>query len=300
MLINQIKKGIIKKPHLVLIYAGDGVGKSTFAAQFPNPVFLGSEDGTNNLDVARFPALNDWQQVTQAVTELLTEKHDYKTLVIDSLDWLEPVLYKAICARHNVKSIELAAGGYGKGFGEAVNVWISLKDQLNELRDKKGMNIVLIAHAEIVKFNDPDVAAEYDRYQLKLYKKAGAMFREWVDHVLFANFEIYSKKDGNRTRAFGDSSRVIYTERRPGFDAKNRVGLPFQLPLSYDDFAAAVENAGTGNAERMAESIRVMANEIKGDDSLKKKVLETVEKAGSDIAKLEAIQNRLRIKLAGE
>jgi hypothetical protein len=295
-LLAKVSKGKLKKPHLVLIYGADGVGKSSFASGFPNSIFLGAEDGTNNLDVSRFPSLNDWNEVTKAVSELTTEKHDYQTLVIDSLDWLEPMLHKSICERYNVKSIELAAGGYGKGYTEALNGWIALKDQLSGLREKRQMNIVLIGHAEIIPFNDPDAQTTYDRYQLKLHKKASAMWREYVDHVLFANFEIYAKKDGNKTRAYGEGARVLYTERRPGFDAKNRLGLQFSLPLSYDDFSKSCELAGDGNAEKLKEAIMVMVAELK-DADLKQKVVETVNKAGKNLQQLEAIQNRLRIRL---
>lgn len=295
-LLAKVTRGKVKKPHLVLIYGADGVGKSSFAAGFPDAIFLGSEDGTNNLDVARFPSLSNWDEVTKAVAELTNEKHDYKTLVIDSLDWLEPMLHRSICERYNVKSIELAAGGYGKGYTEALNGWIALKDQLSGLREKRQMNVVLIGHAEIIPFNDPDAQTTYDRYQLKLHKKASAMWREYVDHVLFANFEIYAKKDGNKTRAYGEGARVLYTERRPGFDAKNRLGLQFSLPLSYDDFSKSCELAGDGNAEKLKEAIMVMVSELK-DADLKQKVVETVNKAGKNLQQLEAIQNRLRIRL---
>jgi hypothetical protein len=295
-LLAKVTRGVIKKPHLVLIYGADGVGKSSFAAGFPGAIFLGSEDGTNNLDVARFPSLGSWDDVTKAVSELTTEKHDFKTLVIDSLDWLEPLLHKAICERYNVKSIELAAGGYGKGYTEALNGWLALKDQLSGLREKRQMNVVLIGHAEIIPFNDPDAQTTYDRYQLKLHKKASAMWREYVDHVLFANFEIYAKKDGNKTRAYGEGARVLYTERRPGFDAKNRLGLQFSLPLSFDDFSKSCELAGEGNADKLKDAILAMVAEIK-DADLKTKVIETVNKAGKNLQQLEAIQNRLRIRL---
>jgi hypothetical protein len=295
-LLAKVTRGKIKKPHLVLIYGPDGVGKSSFGAQFPNSLFLGSEDGTNNLDVSRFPRLSTWDEVTKAINELAVQKHEFQTLVIDSLDWLEPLLYKSICERYNVKSIELAAGGYGKGYSEALNGWIALKDQLTDLREKCQMNIVLIGHAEIIPFNDPDAQTTYDRYQLKLHKKASAMWREYVDHVLFANFEIYAKKDGNKTRAYGEGARVLYTERRPGFDAKNRLGLQFSLPLSFDDFSKSCDLAGEGNAEKLKDAIILMAKDLK-DSELRAKVVEAVSKAGKNLQQLEAIQNRVRVRL---
>jgi hypothetical protein len=280
----------------MLLYAPDGVGKSTFAAQSPSPIFLGSEDGTNSLDVSRFTGISKWTDIEQAVFELTTEKHSHKTLVIDSLDWIEPLLHKKICEDYNVKTIELAAGGYGKGYVEATNTWIKLKDSLNALREKRGMNIILLAHSEVVAFNDPNAQATYDRYQLKLHKKASALLREFVDCVFFANFETHAKKDGTKTRAFGDSTRVVYTERRPGFDAKNRLGLPFTIPLSWGDYEQAVAESRPGDPGKIRGQIFVMLEEIK-DQDLKRKVIETVEKAGDNALQLEAIENRLRIRL---
>jgi len=296
-LLNQVIKGKVKKSHLVLIYGIDSVGKSTFGAQAPNPIFLGSEDGTNNLDVARFPkSVSTWEQFMEALAELAREKHEYKTLVIDSLDWIEPVLHKMICDRHGVLSIELASGGYGKGYTEALGEWHKFIRALSLLRDGKGMNVVLIAHSEVIKFNDPATQTEYDRFQLKLHKKASALFREYVDSVLFANFEVFSKKEGTKTRAYGDGVRMLYTERRPGFDAKNRFGIPFQIPLSWDDYERAVTSGKADEKSMLLSDIKALTNDLT-DTELKIKVTETVEKAGNNVVQLEAIKNRLLVRL---
>ena len=294
-MLEKITRGVIKKPQLILIYSPDGVGKSTFGAQAPNPIFLGPEEGTNHLDVARFPSPKNWSEVLGAVDELIKEKHDFKTLVIDSADWIEPLLFQEICTRYGAKSIELAAGGYGKGYSESVTEWQKLAKSLARLRDERSMNIIIIAHSEINKFNDPSTQTEYDRFSLKLYKKASAFLREFVDCVFFANFEVYATKDGDKQKHFGDGARVIYTERRPGFDAKNRMGLPFQIPLSWDDFIAAIPDKKAPDA--ILSAINGMLLEVK-DDDLKAKVNEAVQKAGKNIPQLEAILNRLSVRLA--
>jgi hypothetical protein len=297
-LLAKVTTGVVTKPHLVLVYGPDGVGKSTLGAQAPKPIFLGSEAGTDNLDVARFPKLTSTQDAFLAVKALIEEEHDYKTLVIDSVDWLETILHGDICRSHNVKSIELAAGGYGKGYVEAFNWWNTFRQLLDELRDRKKMNVVLIGHSDIVTFNDPNTQSTYERYQLKLHKKSAALLREWVDCVFFVNFETFTKKEGNnRVRAFGDGARLIYTERRPGFDAKNRKALPPSIPLGWDEYeAAAVTSKAT--PETFLRQIEELLKEVQ-DQELVRIVRETCEGSKDNLVKLEAVLNKLRIRLEG-
>jgi hypothetical protein len=227
---------------------------------------------------------------------LAKENHDWKTLVIDSLDWLEPLLFRAICDDYNVKSIELAAGGYGKGYVEAFTRWCSLKDNLEQLRNQRGMNIVLIAHSEVVNFLDPSTQLSYQRYEMKLHKRSSALWREYVDAVLFANYETFAKKEGSNVQAYSDGARFIYTERRPGWDAKNRFGLPLKMDLSWDAFTDAIVNADPNSLETIKSRIQGMLTQIL-DDKLKAIVLETVSKAQDNVVQLNAIANRLAIRL---
>lgn len=294
-ILAKVTKGKIKRPKIILVFGADGCGKSTFSSQAPNPIFLGAEDGTSNLDIARFPQPQSWKDVINYLTTLKTENHDYKTVVVDSLDWVEPILHREICAEYGVNSIEKAAGGYGKGYGEAVNKWNEFIKCCSDLRDK-GMNVILIAHAEIVKFSDPMMQTEYDRYQLKLYRKSAALLREFCDAVLFATYEMFTKKDNGRTRAFGEGVRVMYTERRPGFDAKNRYGLPFQLSLDWVEFEKACEAGQPHAPAYLKNQIIELIKEIT-DPELRKKIEDTLEKTGNDSAKLEQIKNRILVLL---
>lgn len=294
-ILNQVTKGKIQRPLAVLIYAPDGVGKSTFASQAPNPVFLGPELGTANLDVARFPQPKTWGDILKAVDALAKEPHDYKSLVLDSLDWLEPLLFKQICTDYNVKSIELAAGGFGKGYVEAISRWQNLIEHLEALRNK-GMNIVAIAHSEVVNFNDPQTQIPYQRYELKLHKRASPLWREYVDAVLFANFETFAKRDGNNVQAFSDGARVIHTERRPGWDAKNRFGLPLKIDLSWTALTSAIESANPNSLEHLRDKITGLLTCI-SDEDLRGKVIEALEKAGDNVQQLNVIANRLALRL---
>jgi hypothetical protein len=297
-LLDSVVKGKIQTPDLIVIYGVDGVGKSTFAAQAPDVIFVGSEKGTANLDVARFPGVTSLNDVLLAVKTLTEETHAYKTLAIDSLDWLEPLVWDTVCRDSGAPNIEQAYGGYGKGYVAANKLWMDLMARLTVLRESKKMNIVLIAHAQVKAFNDPQQNATYDRYQLKLNEKASALFREYVDCVLFANFEVYTKQnDKKRTIAMGDGTRLIYTERRPGYDAKNRLGLPSQLPLDWAAYTQAKQTGSPEKPEVVAANLKELVAQVP-DASLRTKIEESITKAAGDSAKLMVIQNKLRTLLS--
>jgi len=258
-MLSGVTKGPVKRPHFVLLYGVDGVGKSTFGAAAPEPIFLGPEDGLGFLNVAKFPSPNNWTDVLAAVSDLQSEDHPYQSLVLDSLDWLEPLLWQHICAEHQVTSIEEVGGGFGKGFVFAREQWNEFIKRLMRLRAK--MHIVAIAHAQVKVVNDPSEPEPFDQYRLKLNDKAADLWREASDCVFFAKFDIRvtKKKGANKARAFGEGARVIYTEHRPAFHAKNRFNLPFQMPLDWDGFIAAVgevagvQTAATDSPEAVAK-----------------------------------------------
>lgn len=299
-LLSQVTKGKIRKPRLVLMYGTDGVGKSTFGAEAPSPIFLGHEQGTDHLDVSRFPATNTWPEVLAALDALVKEAHSYKTLVVDSLDWLEPILFAHIIKddAKGVKTIETACGGYGKGYVEAMSRWQSeFISRLNLIR-AKGMNVVLIAHSDTVNFHDPQMQVEYKRYELKLHKKASSVFREYVDAVLFANYETFVKKEGDAVRTYGDGARIIHTERRPGYDAKNRYGLPTTMALSWKEFDDAADAGQPESAQALKQRIEGMKTAITDPDMLAK-IDGILAKAGDDVPSLIGIANRLAV-ITGE
>jgi len=295
-LLSQITKGKVQRPIAAIIYGIDGVGKTTVASQSPNPVFFGPEMGTSRLDVSRFPQPKVWADAAKAVETLTKEAHDFKTLVIDSLDWLEPILFKAICEDYNVKTIELAAGGYGKGYVKAFEMWSVLKDQLENLRNVRGMNLVLIAHSEVVTFLDPSSQLSYQRYEMKLHKRSSALWREYVDSVLFANYETFAKKDGNNVLAYSDGARVMHTERRPGWDAKNRFGLPSKMDFSWNALADAIANSDPLSLDAVRAKIAGLLTCI-SDNDLLEKAIGAVDKAGDNLAQLNAIANRLALRI---
>lgn len=255
MTLANVKSGRLQKPPRIVLYGVEKIGKSTTAAGAPSPIFIGAEDGTSELDVARFPEPRSWPDILQAIHVLETDSHDYKTLVLDTLDWAEPVLWRFICERDHKRSIE--DYGYGKGYVAAIDEWRVLLHRLDALRDKKGMAVVLLGHAVIRSFKNP-TGDDFDRYQMKMHEKSTGLVKEWADAVLFAAFETFTKKVDERGKAKGISTgaRVVHTTRTAAFDAGNRYSMPEELPLSWSEIDAAIR-AG------IPRELSAMVNECK-------------------------------------
>ena len=158
-LISSITKGREAQPPRIMIYGSEGVGKSTFAALAPNPVFVQTEDGLSEIDCSKFPLAKSFDDVVLQLQAVRDEQHDYGTVVIDSLDWLERLVWDRVCADYGVKSIEKADGGYGKGYVHALTYWRQIVSLLNDIRARKGMAVILIAHAAVERFTMLHAAA---------------------------------------------------------------------------------------------------------------------------------------------
>lgn len=229
-------------PPRMLIHGVAGVGKSTFAANAGDPVVVATEDGLGMLKVASFPVARSFDEVMEALAALYSEPHEFRTVVVDSVDWLEPLIWKKACDDNRWGSIE--EPGYGKGYLAALDLWRQYLDGLNALRDDRGMTVIQIAHTDIKRFDSPE-HEPYDRYVIKLHARAAALLQEHSDIVLFANYRISTVKadvgfNKKVNRALGSGERVLYTAERPAFLAKNRYGLPDVLPLDWAAFAAAM------------------------------------------------------------
>ena len=229
-------------PPRLLLYGVAGVGKTEFAAASPRPVILQTEDGLGRIEATTFGLLRSFDEIMEALGALYTEPHDFETLVVDSLDWLEPLVWRHTAQTHNQPDIE--SFGYGKGYLAALDTWRSFLDGVNALRDERGMGVILIAHAEIKRFDSPETEP-YDRYQPKLHRSASALVQEHVDAVLFANYRVSTLKSDvgfNKkvVRGVSGGDRLLHTAERPAFLAKNRFGLAETLPLSWPDLAAGI------------------------------------------------------------
>jgi hypothetical protein len=238
--LKSIKKSEGVKAPRVMIYGVEGIGKSTFAAGADTPIFIQTEDGLGSIKVDHFPMAESAENVMDAVASLYRQEHGFKTVVIDSLDWLETLIWRDIEKKYDAKDL-----AYGKGAVIAADRWRELLDGLTALRNDKGMAVVLIAHCTIKRFDSPETEP-FDRYQPKLQDRSNSLIREWADAVLFANYKTLVKKDDvgfNRQVARGISTgeRMLFCNERPAYMAKNRYGLPDSIPLSWDAFVNAIQ-----------------------------------------------------------
>jgi hypothetical protein len=221
-------------PPRIVIHGVHGVGKTTFAAAAPNPVFIWTEKGKGKLRVPGFPIAKSYEDVIRAMRVLMGE-HSYRTLVIDSLDWLEPLIWQATALEYQKTNIE--DFGYGKGYTYADERWKELLNALTILSERRGMTVVCIAHTEIKRYDAPDTEP-YDRYCIKLHKRAAALVDEWADVVGFARWEVHTEQtdvgfNKKVTRGIGTGERRLALEERPAFEAKNRYGLPAEIALDW-------------------------------------------------------------------
>ena len=259
----EITKGVVNGAKKVVFYGPEGIGKSTFASRFPDPLFIDTEGSTKTLDVKRLPKPTSWQMLIQEVQWIIQTK-TCKTLVIDTADWAERLCTEAVCSKHGKSGIE--EFGYGNGYTYVAEEWGRFLNLLQDVIDIGNINVVLTAHAVIRKFEQPNEMGAYDRYELKLGKKTTAqtapLTKEWADIVLFANYKTFSvaaDKEGKKHKAQG-GQRVMYTTHHPCWDAKNRFGLPEEMPLDYSGIAHIFNKETVQNNEihtRTTESVQV-------------------------------------------
>ena len=244
----RVERGQVVQPPRIIIYGTEGIGKTTFAASTPAPVFLPTEDGLGGVQCDHFPLAQSFEEIEQSLRDLLSEPHDYQTVVIDSADWLERLVWDAVCRQYGVESIEKADGGYGRGYMQALVLWRRIVAGLDALRRERGMLVLLTAHAKIERFEDPEANA-YDRFVPRLHKYAAAMICEWADAVLFATRRIRTRTEQtgfNRQRTIASplgrdgGERILRCVGGPACVAKNRFGMAEELPLSWEAFVAAM------------------------------------------------------------
>lgn len=272
----RIIKGKIPCAKKIVVYGPEGIGKSTFASHFPDPVFIDTEGSTNHMDIARFEKPTSWQMLQDEIRYVKMNTSICKTLVIDTVDWAEQMCVEDLCNRNGKKGIE--DFGYGNGYVYAREELGRFLNSLSELVEL-GINVVLTAHAQIRKFEQPDEMGAYDRYELKLGKKTQSqtspLVKEWADMLLFCNYKTLSVSvddKGKKHKAQG-GRRVMYTSHHPCWDAKNRYGLPEEVPFEYESIAHIIENTVQKQDSECHENIAPPAESSTHPETVNKEVL---------------------------
>ena len=224
-----------------LLYGVPGIGKTTFAAKWPGALFLdveGSSEQLDNDDISRIdPAPATYREFLSMIDQIAVDTMGFKTLVIDTADWLESMMIRQICQDAGISSIEKYEKGFGKGWTKVCETWAELLDKLDRIRKQKGMNILFVAHARIRKFEPADDVA-YDRYTLSQNEKSGDILKKWADIILFTKHSVLvTENEDGRIKAHSNGKRMMYTTFNPCWDAKNRFGLPEELPFDFSRIA---------------------------------------------------------------
>lgn len=296
------------QPVRVLIFGVEGAGKSTFGAKADSPIFISPEGGTDHLrsasggPVDEMLGVDTWDGVRAAIQSLVKEKHDFKTLVIDSADWLEKLAHKKIIGNTGLDIIRVNKG-YGAGFRESESLHRQLLEQLSELRERRRMNIVITAHAHVKTVRDPSTFDDYDAFEIKCHDMVSSLYREWVDGLFFVKFSTFTTSENTaKARAITDGKRKIYTVKQPAFQAKNRYGMPPEMDFTENFWNEFMKFAKKGvvaeTAEELLSEAKLLLEKIQ-DEELKKNINSAFAKAGNQVQQIKPLVVRLR-EIAGK
>lgn len=240
-LLQSVQTGRSILPPRICVYGDNKIGKTTFAAGAPDPILIQTERGADAIGVARFPLAQSYGDVLDQLKALATEDHQYRTVIVDSLDTLQTLLEGRVKQLLSIDSMEQV--GYGKAYKRLEEEFHGLLDSLDYLNAERGMGVIVIAHAEIKTYAAPD-SDSYDRYQPKGDKRIVPLVLDWADVIGFCSYETFLKSEDTgfgqtRSRAIGTGNRVMHLEERPAYKAGNRYSLPESIPLSWSAFAEA-------------------------------------------------------------
>lgn len=263
----EITRGVQKAPVKTLIYGPEGIGKSTLASQWPDPLFIDTEGSTKRMNVARLPAPEEWGGIIKEVQWVAQNPDSCKTLIVDTMDWAEMMCSKDLFGDKGIES-----PGYGKGYVMLAEKFKELLDELDKVI-QAGIHVTVTAHAYMRKFEQPDEIGAYDRWELKLQKKTAPIVKEWADMVLFCNYKTIVVNIDNQGAAKGKNKaqggeRVMYTSHHNCWDAKNRFDLPEQVPMSFDSIKEIIDNnlPHLTDHDRIPTKLRTLIDKDKVDE----------------------------------
>lgn len=268
----NISSGRISRAQKVVIYGAEGIGKSTLASHFPNPLFIDTEGGSSHMDVRRIEKPDSFDALVDIVNEVAKEKGICGSLILDTADWAEQLCIKDICSKYKKSGIE--EFGYGKGYtyiSEEFSRFLAACDKVIAA----DMNVLITAHAKMRKFEQPDEMGSYDRWEMKLTRQVAPLIKEWSDMLLFCNYKTFVvSQEGGKSKGQG-GKRVIYTSHHPCWDAKNRHALPAEMDMSFDSirhifYGSAASN--TTDEDAHAKLNRMMSDAEISDNELQRLV----------------------------
>lgn len=236
----KITSGKVSRAQKVVIYGSEGIGKSTLASRFPNPLFIDTEGGTAQLDVRRIEKPGSFGGLVSVVNEVAADPSICKTLILDTADWAEQMCIVGVCAKYKKSGIE--DFGYGKGYTYLAEEYSRLLNAFDAVI-AAGIHVVITAHAKMRKFEQPDEMGAYDRWEMKLSKQVAPLLKEWCDLLLFCNYKTIVVATKNDTKKAQGGKRIIHTTHHPCWDAKNRHGLPDEIDLDYGNIAHIFDSA---------------------------------------------------------
>ena len=290
MTLKNVMKGAMLGPVRVLIHGADKVGKSSFAAGAPSPVFIGLEGGLEQLGPARYPEPRSFEDVLSALEDLRTSPHDYKTVVVDPVNWLERFVFAKVCEEYGKSNIDEVLGGYAKGQARAVKYWDMMLTALDALRVERKMHVVITAHTAVRNHKNPE-GQDWGSWQPAMDKYGSERIKQWVDAILFARLEEFAKAIDGKVKGRSTGARVLLTQPNAAYAAGGRFGLPEEIPLSWADFWRAVE---TGHGT--AEALRAEARALAVDMGVLEKCETFLAEAGSNVEKIVEVVNALKVK----
>lgn len=294
--LSKVSSEPILQGSITTLFGPNGVGKSSVVAraQLARPLLLDLENGSNYLTVPRVSDIKTFTDFNKALTEVEKEQHGFSLLGIDTVDVLEALLFEELLREGKVKSIEDYGGGFGKGYVRSREMMRGVMEQLRRIANR-GIDVILVAHAQVKSHTDPTASASYDRFVMRINDKMASIVKDLSDNVFFASYKTYITEGerGKDTKAVGGDERVMYTEWRAGHDGKNRQNLDFCMPLSYDAFKTASLKQYAPPADDLRNSIASMIPSLK-DTGIAAKVQAQVKEAGDDTEKLVKIKARLQ------
>jgi AAA domain-containing protein len=241
-LLTTITRQKRRRPVFGVLYGPSGIGKSTFGASLPEPVFLQVERGLDMIRTPKFPVPRDFAGLYAQVDALDKEEHPYQSIVLDTLDATEVLIWQRVCQEGKCKSIEDFAGGYGKGYVRSRELMQGLMAKLSDMSER--YHVLLLAHSHIKTISDPMLTAPYDMHRMKLQDKAAEIVRQSVDLILYVNLEENIVKDAPRARKgrnIVSGDRLMWTQPITGAEAKNRYDLDSPMEFSWDALYQGVQ-----------------------------------------------------------